>query len=537
MSTKNTIPDNMPIDQVVNIFRQDIQQDNSVNHKLSAKEAQREKVKQSLSAEQPKQSPTSLNNVQQQEIGVPMSVSISDVLYFEGNPRTYHFPEDYNNIKESIRTEGILMPVHITQRPKDNGKFVLVAGGNTRLKILNELYQETGDPKFSVIPSLFVAYSSYGDMKRKHLRENVLRGQLCFFDHAKYIVDSMQDYQNEFGKTPSIRELEDYLEIVISSKYYSRTEIAAMIFAFNKLKSLKVHAYYLTRTNAEDIRKLYNQLIEIEQIKQGGEAYFEEIFDKTLSEWADLHLEYDDLNINSLLVYLKENIIKKYQLDLHLVSETIEQKQKTKKEKKQKSEKINQEPENFVHTPNDMGDEENDTNTENSSVDEFNDSALTFSKAEAIEQIHHYVMSLLNHIRFPELFKKHDAFKYGFYIEMPSEEMVDKYRQLALQAENSALTDEFIHPEAINIFWFLVELSGQNDDIDDQSAPVYLLSPESPFFKFTQYSDSTNTLFGYEPPYGFKPLIQYICSDQYIEIKEALYGLFNVTALYQSLEK
>ena len=204
------------------------------------------------------------------------------------------------------------------------------------------------------------------------------------------------------------------------------------------------------------------------------------------------------------------------------------------KEKTQKTEKTNQESGSSEPTPNYMGDEEN---TANNSSDEFNESALTFSKAEAIEQIHHYVISLLNHIRFPELFRKHDAFKYGFYIEMPNEEMVDKYRQLALQAENSALTDEFIHPEAVNIFWFLVELSGQNDDIDDQSAPVYLLPHESPFFKFTQDSDSINTLFGYQPPYGFKPLIQYICSDQYIEIKELLYGLFNVTAIYQSLEE
>lgn len=62
--------------------------------------------------------------------GLFMNVSVNEIDFFDKNPRTRHDPEQYGQIKQSIREAGVQQPVHITRRPGDN-RFVLAQGGNT----------------------------------------------------------------------------------------------------------------------------------------------------------------------------------------------------------------------------------------------------------------------------------------------------------------------------------------------------------------------------------------------------------------------
>jgi ParB-like chromosome segregation protein Spo0J len=77
------------------------------------------------------------------------SLEVSRIKSYEHNPRRAENAE-YDRIKASIRLDGIGQPLVVTQRPGERD-YVVHAGGNTRLRILNELFAETGDPEFGTV--------------------------------------------------------------------------------------------------------------------------------------------------------------------------------------------------------------------------------------------------------------------------------------------------------------------------------------------------------------------------------------------------
>ena len=72
-------------------------------------------------------------------------VDVACIRHYARNPRRQTNPE-YQRIKASIRAEGLDQPLVITQEPGADD-YVLHAGGNTRLRILKELYEETAEER------------------------------------------------------------------------------------------------------------------------------------------------------------------------------------------------------------------------------------------------------------------------------------------------------------------------------------------------------------------------------------------------------
>ena len=75
---------------------------------------------------------------------LPIDISMIEPYY--ANPRIYENPK-YTIIKESIRNRGILQRIVVT-KPPNSEKFMLCQGGNTRLRALRELYEETHETTF-----------------------------------------------------------------------------------------------------------------------------------------------------------------------------------------------------------------------------------------------------------------------------------------------------------------------------------------------------------------------------------------------------
>lgn len=137
----------------------------------------------------------------------PMVLSIDVVLPWEDNPRTTRNPR-YEELKESIRNRGLDTPPPITRRPGEE-KFRIRNGGNTRLTILKELFQETGDPKFQVINFLFRPWDqARGEiiMLTGHLAED-LKGELKFIERAVGVGNAKALYESEGGEPIGVREL------------------------------------------------------------------------------------------------------------------------------------------------------------------------------------------------------------------------------------------------------------------------------------------------------------------------------------------
>lgn len=76
----------------------------------------------------------------------PMLVTLEQLRPYEHNPRFIRNPL-YDDLKASIRERGLDQPPPITRRPGEQ-HFIIRNGGNSRLAILGELWQETREERF-----------------------------------------------------------------------------------------------------------------------------------------------------------------------------------------------------------------------------------------------------------------------------------------------------------------------------------------------------------------------------------------------------
>lgn len=145
-----------------------------------------------------------------------MTVTLDKLRPYDGNPRKTRNPA-YDDIKASILARGLDHAPNITQRPGDD--FYTVAdGGNTRLQILNELFQETQDPRFWAIECIFKPWKGdANDTDAKlnqligHLSENDMRGELSFIEKALGIRDVKALYEEKYQEQFSHRKLAEKL--------------------------------------------------------------------------------------------------------------------------------------------------------------------------------------------------------------------------------------------------------------------------------------------------------------------------------------
>ncbi|AFO50063.1 MULTISPECIES: ParB family protein [Pseudomonas] len=123
----------------------------------------------------------------------PMVVSLEQLRPYELNPRVVRNPL-YGDIKASIRERGLDQPPAITRRP-DESHFIIRNGGNTRLSILGELWQETREERFFRIHCLFRPWQSESHALLGHLAESDLHGQLTFIERALAVAKLQEMFQ------------------------------------------------------------------------------------------------------------------------------------------------------------------------------------------------------------------------------------------------------------------------------------------------------------------------------------------------------
>lgn len=141
-----------------------------------------------------------------------ISVNLMQLRPFDGNPRKTKNPK-FDDIKESIRMRGLDFAPNITKRPGEDF-YIIADGGNTRLQALNELWEETHDPKFWSIRCLFKPWKNEGDLSCLigHLAENDLRGDLSFVERALAIADIKTMYEKQENAFYSHRQLSERLK-------------------------------------------------------------------------------------------------------------------------------------------------------------------------------------------------------------------------------------------------------------------------------------------------------------------------------------
>ena len=133
---------------------------------------------------------------------LPIDISMIEPYY--ANPRIYENPK-YEIIKESIRNRGILQRIVVTKAPKSE-KFMLCQGGNTRLRALRELYEETHEPRFKTAYCEFREWQGEANLMVGHVVENELRGNLNWHERSKMVLTLREMFEEEMGKEITDRE-------------------------------------------------------------------------------------------------------------------------------------------------------------------------------------------------------------------------------------------------------------------------------------------------------------------------------------------
>ena len=205
-------------------------------------------------------------------------VDVTRIHHYSRNPRRQQNPE-YDRIKASIQAEGLDQPLVLSQEP-GAADYVLHSGGNTRLRILKELLDETGDERFRWIACVVKPWSQESNVLFAHLRENELRGGLPFIDKALAVFEAKNLLESEMEvESLSQRQLEELFRE--RGFGLSHSMISKMGYAVETLWPLmpKALAAGLGRPQVEKIRALERAARAIWDRRQlGDNTVFDAIF-------------------------------------------------------------------------------------------------------------------------------------------------------------------------------------------------------------------------------------------------------------------
>lgn len=225
-------------------------------------------------------------------------ISISDIAEYERNPRVYPNPE-HESIKESIRSRGLLQQLVVTQKPGTE-KYVLLQGGNTRLKCLRELHEETSDPKFAQIMCEFRPWTTEDDLLIGHYIENEQRGNLNYHEKSALICNLHSMFESRYGDSLSDRAFEQ--QAALAGIKIRSTRLHLNRYTVDRLGNRLARRYQqgIGERTIEKVRKLDLAAKSIWEDAGLESEKFDDVFFTLLSDY-DSHADLDALVKNTNL--------------------------------------------------------------------------------------------------------------------------------------------------------------------------------------------------------------------------------------------
>lgn len=211
-------------------------------------------------------------------------VPLDQIDFYEHNPRQRP-NEVYEEIRESIRNDGLHNELDITQRP-DSDRFILDRGGNTRLKALKELLRE-GEERFREVWVKVHPFVSETVIQTRHLVENNTRSDMSFWDNAQAHMKLWADIEEETGKKISARNVTD--AFAERGLIVQKSSLYLFKFAGERLDALGDAAQLLSATLVKGMQALINQqivaVLDLHKNQDLGDS--SEILRKWLKDYRD----------------------------------------------------------------------------------------------------------------------------------------------------------------------------------------------------------------------------------------------------------
>lgn len=229
--------------------------------------------------------------------GMAMVMPVSEIDFFDRNPRRIHDPEAFELLKSSIREVGVQQPVHITT-PPGSSRYMLARGGNSRLLCLKELLAETGDERYARIPAIYVEYSSEEDMLIDHLIENEQRADMVFWDKACAYAEARDAFQKAAPSPLGLRPLADKFAQKGLKVYF--TKLSVYLFAADNLSALGNLCHYLSIPKVNELRKTFQNLQSVSKNTETEDGTFAEFWESALENWTNVDADAQDIDIEAL---------------------------------------------------------------------------------------------------------------------------------------------------------------------------------------------------------------------------------------------
>lgn len=144
-----------------------------------------------------------------QDVDGWMTLRCTEIDCYDRNPRMRTNPR-YAEIRASIEARGGLgEALSVTRRPGAS-RYMCYMGGNTRLRIVQELWHETSDPRYEWIRVVVHPWVSESDVIAAHLIENELRADTTFWEKARGVALLKAELETDLGRALSLRALSEH---------------------------------------------------------------------------------------------------------------------------------------------------------------------------------------------------------------------------------------------------------------------------------------------------------------------------------------
>ncbi len=218
-----------------------------------------------------------------QDAGIPASVdpvmettlvlTLDQLVEYDRNPRNAPNAE-YETLRASyLKTGASNTLLVVTKRPGEE-RYFPAAGGNTRLRILKELWEETGDEKYYRIDCKFIPFRDDRKILIDHLVENDNRADYIFIDRAKgifQIYDDLNDEHMKAHKKPLSQRA--FIDLLVNEGYpkISQTQLIRFQYAVRLYEHIPLALDGGMHDNATRLlQKTQDSLKEFMDLASGG---------------------------------------------------------------------------------------------------------------------------------------------------------------------------------------------------------------------------------------------------------------------------
>ena len=210
---------------------------------------------------------------------------IDRIECYERNPRLLRNPM-WDAIKASIRSSaGLTESLSVTRRP-GAAHYVVHQGGNTRLRILKELYAETADESFRWVDVAVHTFTDEMDLAALHDRENTCRGDLTYIEEAWSKFRQYELYcANGLGKPTAasfVRYMHERYGMSLTAYAFSRMKFAVEVL-HQHIPTCLVQGG-MSQRDVRELIRIQNALEDIWNARKlGTKSEFNEVFFELLS--------------------------------------------------------------------------------------------------------------------------------------------------------------------------------------------------------------------------------------------------------------